>query len=268
MNRLLILFFIIIPVIGLNAQEKEKMVWNNHQCAVALTYDDGLNVHLDKVIPVLDSLEFRGTFYLPGNSAALDKRLDEWRAAANRGHELGNHTLFHPCAGKSMGREWVPPDYDLDDYTIGRMVDEIRMANLLLKAVDGKTRRTFAYTCGENAIGDSVFTGLIRDDFVGARGVFPRLENIASVDIFDIGSFMIQDKTGEDLIKLVTQAKETGRLLVFLFHGVGGEHNINIDLEEHNKLLFYLKENERDIWIAPLAEIAEYIRNHEIPAQQ
>src|SRR3954468_17028100 len=74
-------------------------VWNNKKCAVALTYDDALNVDLDNAIPALDSLGLKGTFYLSGYSGALNNRIDEWRAIAKKGHELGNHTLYHPCAG-------------------------------------------------------------------------------------------------------------------------------------------------------------------------
>jgi hypothetical protein len=43
---------------------------------------------------------------------------------------------------------------------------------------------------------------------------------------------------------------------------VGGEHNINVSLEAHNQLVNFLKQNEKDIWIAPLAEIAKYIVNY------
>lgn len=81
------------------AQETPRARWNHHACAVALTYDDGLNVHLDKVIPALDSLGFNGTFYIPGNAATLNSRTDDWRKAAVTGHELGNHTLFIPVQG-------------------------------------------------------------------------------------------------------------------------------------------------------------------------
>ncbi len=71
--------------------------WNGRKAAVALTYDDGLNVHLDKVIPALDAMGFKGTFYLIMSRDGVSKRIDDWRAAARRGHELGNHTLSTPA---------------------------------------------------------------------------------------------------------------------------------------------------------------------------
>ena len=56
------------------AQKNEKNWWNNKKCAVCLTYDDALNVHLDSVIPVLDSLGLKGTFYLSGNFQTVQER--------------------------------------------------------------------------------------------------------------------------------------------------------------------------------------------------
>ena len=38
--------------------------WHGKKCAVVLTYDDGLNVHLTNVIPALDSVGLKGTFYV------------------------------------------------------------------------------------------------------------------------------------------------------------------------------------------------------------
>jgi peptidoglycan/xylan/chitin deacetylase (PgdA/CDA1 family) len=119
--------------------------WNGKQCAVVLTYDDVLNVHLDNVIPCLDSAGFKGIFYIIGESPVLANRMPEWRSAANHGHELGNHTLTHPCDSRMDGRSWVTPENDLSKYTVERAVKEIRVTNTLLQAIDGKKERTFGY---------------------------------------------------------------------------------------------------------------------------
>jgi sialate O-acetylesterase len=65
------------------------------------------------------------------------------------------------------------------------------------------------------------------------------------------------------MINLVKQAMQTHTLLVFLFHGVGGGHNINVGLQDHSKLLHYLKANEDKIWIAPMVDVAEYINKNQ-----
>ncbi len=244
----------------MNAQD--KIPWQGKACAVALTYDDALSVHLDNAIPLLDSLDLKGTFYLSGFFPAFRERVADWKAAAAKGHELGNHTLFHPCTGKLPGREWVPPDYDLANYTMSRLLDEIKMANTLLEALDGKTKRTFAYPCGDTKIGEESYVEKIKTEFVAARGVKGRMPKLDEIDLFDVDSYVISGQSGEELIELVKQAAKSNTLLVLLFHGVGGEHDLNVSLSAHRELLLFLKQNENDIWVAPLVEIAEYVRHH------
>ena len=68
---------LLLPVLKNLAQNTTPSDWNGHQCAVVLTYDDGLHVHLNQVIPLLDSMDFKATFYIPGNAPALENRLEE-----------------------------------------------------------------------------------------------------------------------------------------------------------------------------------------------
>jgi len=246
---------------------QNAQVWNNKQCAVVLTYDDAINVDLDNAIPALDSLNLKGTFYLIGSSPVVSLRMQEWRVAAQHGHELGNHALFHPCDGSLPGRSFVTPDNDLSKYTVSRAVNEIRINNTLLKAIDGKSLRTFAYPCGDLKIGDVFFYNQLQNDFAGARGVAPGLQTIDQVKLDNIDCYGINGQSAEYMINLVKKAMETHTLLVFLFHGVGGGHNINVDLAAHSKLLHYLKENEKDIWIAPMVDVAEHIKKYQSSGQ-
>jgi hypothetical protein len=50
---------------------------------------------------------------------------------------------------------------------------------------------------------------------------------------------------------------------VIIFHGVGGEHALNVSLPAHSQLLHYLKQHEKDIWVAPLAEVAGFIKGRQ-----
>ena len=62
------------------------------------------------------------------------------------------------------------------------------------------------------------------------------------------------------MIALVKKAQETHRLLVFVFHGVGGGHNINVGLPQHSQLLHYLKEHTDEMQVASMVDVATYIR--------
>jgi len=239
---------------------QDTKVWNNKQCAVVLTYDDAIDINLDNVIPALDSLKLKATFYLIGSSPVINKRLSEWRKVALNGHELGNHSLFHPCDGSLPGRSFVGPENDLSKYTITRAVNEIRLNNTLLNAIDGKTIRTFAYPCGDLKIGGVNFYTALQKDFAGARGVSSGLQNAAQVDLDNINCYSINGQSAEYMIALVKKAQQSHTLLVFLFHGVGGGHSLNVGLSEHSKLIHYLKEHEKEIWIAPMVDVAQNIK--------
>ena len=242
-------------------QDSQKRVWKGKRCAVCLTYDDGLDVHLKNVIRVLDSLGIKGTFNLMGFS--LQGHIDDWRAVAAKGHELGNHSLFHPCNGQLEGRGWVKTEYDLMHYSFARIIDEIRMQNILLEAVDGKSQRTYAYPCGDLMVGDSSYVDKIKDYVIAGRGSQKKIEQIDKVNLYNIGSYgVVTGETADDLIREVKNAMASGGLIVIQFHGVGGGHSIDIPKSEHDKFVRFLKQNEKDIWISTFLEIAQYIKEY------
>ena len=258
-------FFVLIInfVLIAHATAQSNTVWHGRKCAVVLTYDDAINQHLDNAIPVLDSLGLKATFYLTAFSTSMQTRLNDWRKLALKGHELGNHTLYHPCIG-GAGREWVRPEYDMRQYTVQRMIDETRMTNVFLQALDGKTKRTFAFTCGDMKIGDSSFINAMKNDFVAARAVRNQMHKINEIDLLNVDCYMVNGETGAQMIEWAKKAMETNSLLVILFHGVGGGNSLNVSLPAHREFLQYLKKNEKDIWIAPMLEVAEYIKTRQV----
>jgi sialate O-acetylesterase len=236
-----------------------NQAWRGKKCAVVITYDDAIDQHLDNAIPVLDSLGLKATFYVTAYAASCQKRLNEWKKIAVDGHELGNHTLYHPCIG-GPGREWVQPQYDLSKYSVPRIVDEIRMTNLFLQSMDGKSKRTYAYTCADTLAGGVSYTNEIKNDFVAVRNVRSEMHRIDQVKLNDVDCYMVNHHSAEQMTEWVKKAVETNSLLVILFHGVGGGNGLDVSLDNHRRFLSYLKENEKDIWIAPMLEVAEHIK--------
>jgi peptidoglycan-N-acetylglucosamine deacetylase len=253
------IFALTIFAFSLTGYSQTGKPWHGKKCAVVLTYDDAIDQHLDNAIPVLDSLGLKATFYLTAFSTSMQTRLNEWKKLAANGHELGNHTLYHPCIG-GKGREWVKPDYDMSKYSVQRMVDETRMTNLFLQALDGKTNRTFAFTCGDMKIGDSSFINGMKNDFVAARAVRDEMHKINEIDLYNVDCYMVNNHSFEQMKEWVDKAMQTNSLLVMLFHGVGGGNSLNVSLPAHREFLQYLKKNEKDIWIAPMLQVAEYIK--------
>ena len=69
------------------AEAPRPFAWpGGEKAAVVLTYDDGMDTHLDYAAPDLAAAGLRATFFVPGHSESLAKRLSEWRALAARGH--------------------------------------------------------------------------------------------------------------------------------------------------------------------------------------
>lgn len=251
--------FLIVSIFGIshiNAQFK----WpDGKKAAVVFTYDDGLDCHLDVAIPQLDEFGFKGTFFCPGQSPSLYSRMDEWREIVRNGHEIGNHTLFHPCNG-SRG-DWVKPEYDLKNYTPAQIVNELRTANTLLKAIDGNEKRTFGYTCSDYIAGGTDFTPEVKKMFVAARCDGPVPQTMDDYDVFKTPSWGVNSPTAEDLVAYVEKAKANGTIAVFMFHSVGGGY-LNVGAEEHRKLLKYISENESEFYTGTFMEVMEYIKRN------
>jgi len=242
--------------------------WQGKKCAVVLTYDDAIDQHLDNAIPVLDSLGLKATFYLTAFSNSIHSRLNDWKKLAVTGHELGNHTLYHPCDASLNGRAWVQPDNDLSKYTIKRMENEIRMTNVFLQALDGKTKRTFAFTCGDMKIGDSAFMNGMKNDFVAARAVRNQMHTINEVDLYNTDCYVVANNSFEEMKTWVDKAIQSHSLLVILFHGVGGGNGLDVTIAAHRQLLSYIKQNEKDIYVKPMIEMAAHIKDWQISHTQ
>lgn len=234
--------------------------WNGKKCAVVLTYDDALNVHLNNAIPVLDSVGFKVTFYISGSFPGFTQRLQDWRKAAQHGHELGNHTLFHPCDASLPGRQWVSSENDLSKYTLKRITEEIQVTNVLLEAIDGKKSRTFAYTCGDAKVGTQFFMDGLKGELMAARGVRGEMHPVDQIDLYYTDGYIINNDSGEKMTSLVKKAMKTNTLLIFVFHGVGGEHSLDVSLAAHSELVHFLKQQEKDIWVAPLVDVADFLK--------
>jgi peptidoglycan/xylan/chitin deacetylase (PgdA/CDA1 family) len=259
LNNMKEFFLFATTLISLVGYSQFSQPWQGKKSAVVITYDDAINQHLDNAIPVLDSLGLKATFYVTAFSNSVQTRLHDWKKIAANGHELGNHTLYHPCVG-GKGREWVSKEYDLNNYTVKRMVDETRMTNLFLTALDGKIKRTFAFTCGDMKIGDSSFINAMKKDVVAARAVRNEMHKINEIDLYNVDCYMVNNHSFEQMRAWVDKAIQTNSLFVILFHGVGGGNALDVSLPAHREFLQYLKKNEKDIWIAPMLEVAEYIK--------
>jgi sialate O-acetylesterase len=137
------------------------------------------------------------------------------------------------------------------------------MGNAILKEIDGKDRRTFAYPCGDQTIHDTLFYKQLVNDFVAARGVQGDINTIGRIDTEDIKAYFINGHSAKYMTDLVDKAIQTRSMVVFLFHGVGGGHNLNVGLAEHRALLQYLVDHQKEVWVPTMVDAAVWARSRQ-----
>ncbi|MDQ3814885.1 MAG: polysaccharide deacetylase family protein [Armatimonadota bacterium] len=239
---------------------------NGAQAAVCLSYDDTLPCHHQLVGPVLEDHGLRGTFYTPIRRDLIDNTA-AWRQLAERGHELGNHTIFHPCrreaaAGGTCLENWN----NLVNFTAARFRNEVEVANFVLHLIDGKAERTYGNTCHDVFIGPTEarerIEPILADFFVAARGECTNQPAIpATADLANLGTTAADGHTFIEWRECVEQAVAVGGLLIFTFHGVGrGYQRIQVAEQEHLQLVRWLRDNRDRIWTAPVIEAARRLR--------
>ena len=239
---------------------QQAIVWpNGAKAAICLTYDDAMSSQLEQAVPVLNALNLKGTFFL--NSVGDDRMADQWRQAAQKGHELANHTLFHPCLA---AKGWKPA-WALDNYTFDRVLREVQSMNTQLYLLDGrKTKRTFAFPCGDTTAGGVSYLDTLRRSGMVSYGRMVGDANsvvtdFASLDLLQVPSMAVQPtNTAADLIAYAEKAAQKGGLGIYLFHGVGSQW-IAVSASEHKKLAEYLAGKKQTYWVTTFQEAMDYV---------
>lgn len=233
---------------------------DGHKAAVSLSYDDALDSQLDHAIPALDRHGLKATFYLQLSRDPVRLRMEEWRKAARNGHELGNHTLFHQCSGSLPDRAWVEPQRNLDTTTAAQMQDQILLANVMLKALDGHDERTLTIPCGDTRAQDGDYRLRVAPAFVaikwGSGGV---IADMATLDPAAVPVDVPVGVTGAQLIARVEEAAKHGTMVNFTFHGIGGDY-LTVSNEAHEQLLDYLAAHRDVYWTDTFVNIMRYVR--------
>jgi peptidoglycan/xylan/chitin deacetylase (PgdA/CDA1 family) len=233
---------------------------NGKRAAVSLSFDDGRPSQMDAGVPVLAQARLPVTFYVvPGS---IEKRQTAWRAAAQAGHEIGSHSLTHPCSGNfAFARQKA-----LEDYTLQRMDAELEQAGTEIKRITGVMPVTFAYPCGQTFVGRGAATAsyvpLVSKRFLAGRLWQGETANDPTfVDLSQVHAVSMDDAELPALRPILDAAIEQGRWLVLAGHDIGeppGRQTTRVSLLR--ALGEYLNAPERGVWVAPVGAVAEWIR--------
>ena len=248
-----------VLLVACDALAEVTLAWPDKQrMAISLSYDDALDSQLDNAIPALNSYGFRASFYLTLASPTMLTRLAEWRTAAAQGHELGNHSIYHPCSASLPDREWVASYYNIDEYRVTEIRDELRVANSFLHAIDGRTERTLTTPCGDVVVSGENYVPAVRDMFIAIKGFEPQ-------EAFSTNMWVPSGVSGGELIdRIEAEASKGTGVLNIVFHGIGGDH-LAVSVEAHDQLLEYLDDNRDKYWVDSYISIMKYAANKKSP---
>jgi peptidoglycan/xylan/chitin deacetylase (PgdA/CDA1 family) len=214
------------------------------RAAISFTFDDGSREHADVAARLLDDCGFRGTFFViagltretRAEPLAADRvrswwaevSWEEWREAAARGHEIGNHSLTHPVGGLAKVE---------DD---GQLRAEVEDSARLIAEKIGRAPVSFAYPYNKTSARVRALVArhhpAIREDQARYGG---RWFSLAGAN------------------RLVDRAIRKGQWLVPMIHGIGGGWD-PLDAELFRRHLRYIKEREAEIWVDTFGAISRH----------
>lgn len=221
--------------------------------AVSLTYDDGIESQILNGAFALDQRGLKATFFPTGASGSVAANPKAWSALIAKGHELGSHSMLHPCGGSAGG--FLPPQNRLEAYDAARLGKELDDSLGFLKGLGWKNPVTYAWPCGQDWFGPDKedATPLVAKRFTAARSVLDAVADPASVDLLHVPAI----DGARSLVSLqgwVEQAKKKGAWLVVVFHGVGGDY-LAVDGGVHEAFLDSLAA-DAEAWVAPFGNVA------------
>jgi peptidoglycan/xylan/chitin deacetylase (PgdA/CDA1 family) len=255
---IVILSLLLTGISVVNAQQNSFKWPDGIKAAISLSFDDARLSQVDVGTPLLDQYGVKATFLLV--PSAVEERVDKWKKAAAVGHELGNHTLRHPCSGNFF---WVQEA--LENYTLKQMREELIETNRQIERLLGVKATVFAYPCGSTYVGRGVntksYVPLIAELFVAGRCWLDETPNAPSFcDFAQLTGMEMDGKDFDQVLPLIENSKKAGSWLVLAGHEIGESGNQTTRVEMLKKLIAYAQDPANGIWIAPMGEIARYVK--------
>jgi peptidoglycan/xylan/chitin deacetylase (PgdA/CDA1 family) len=247
----------------MNPEPPKAPLWDPYQGAVSLTFDDGTPNQLEKAVPALDEFGLKATFYLQPKGDDWRTRLEPWRVVAARGHEIGNHTLTHPCPGSILGAAGAAAG--LEAMTLADIEGDIQAAQQRLEQLaPHQVEWTFAYPCYCTHVGRGPgrqsYVPVVARGFLAGRagGEYGFGNPPAAVDLACAAGLPVERMSGYEMIGLVEEITARGHWAVLVFHEIDGPR-LTVGSHDLRMLLNHLRRRKEVIWTAPVVEVARKI---------
>ncbi len=251
-----------IPVFALcsltsMAQNKAPFWPPGKEMALSLTWDDARASQVTIGTHILNSYDIKATFYVqPG---PVSKQLKAWKEAVAAGHEIGNHSVSHPCSGNFLWSRYNA----LENYDLTTMSSQLEDANKQIFELLGTSPVSFAYPCGQTYVGRGLgtqsYVPVIARLFTSGRTWLDEAPNDATYcDLAQITGVEMDGKSFEELLPIIEDARKNGLWLVLAGHEINQSGLQTTQTETLEKLLQYLQK-QSGIWVSTVGEISAYV---------
>jgi peptidoglycan-N-acetylglucosamine deacetylase len=217
---------------------------NNKHAAISFTFDDGSREHFDMAVQLLNEFGFKATFFViagltreqKADPLAVNRRCDwwaevswqEWRTAANQGHEIGNHSLTHPVLSRVRESQ--------------RLGAEVTDSARLIEEKIGQWPASFAYPYNKSntAVRELVLQHhhAVREERIRYGGP----------------GFTLAKANG-----YVDRAIRKGLWIVPMIHGIGRGFD-PLDLDTLRQHLQYIKDREAEVLVDTFGAISAWVK--------
>jgi peptidoglycan/xylan/chitin deacetylase (PgdA/CDA1 family) len=223
--------------------------WNGRTGAVSFTYDDARTSQIPNLIPQLDSLGIKATFFISiqtiGNFSA---RRADWIQASRNGHELTNHTYAHANVNGSDGVAVTA--------MIKEMADTLRAVDASIQSV------TFAYPNCNMTANATAKNGLSAENFMARGCANPTLSwGSQPTDWMNIPGEILGPTSASTAVSRINGAKTNNRWYVTIVHDVG-ENPDQYSMTPANNLTMLTAAVSAGVWIDTYSTIGAYYRAH------
>ncbi len=236
---------------------------DGRQATVSLTFDDGVPSQLEHAVPILNRHELRGTFYI-NPTDGYREQFAPWKDVPSVGHEIGNHSLGHPCSA-NFGFTRQLCRRALEDMTLDEIESDIVEAGRRIEELfPTQEASSFAYPCYESFVGRGTlrqsYVPIVAKHYLAARAGGPRPNDPAHCDLAHLWSMPCEHMTAATMIGLVEQTAALGHWLILTFHGINDGH-LHVSHRDLEELCAYLARQRDRIHTAPVAAIAKVLQS-------
>lgn len=233
------------------------------ELALSLSFDDARASQVTTGLPLLNELGVRATFY--ATPANVRERADDWRALLAAGHEIGNHTLSHPC---SVNFAWSRKR-GVEDLTLDDIERDILKCNRQLQEACGAVPETFAYPCGHTHVGKGLdarsYIPVVAKHFVAGRAYWAEWHNVPAIcDLANLMGYPFDQIPLERVFAWIDRARRENGWVVLVGHDIfAAERFQGVSVDALRAVCECALDPANGVWLDTVAAVAKHVKRHQ-----